>query len=100
VAPVAYEYFLGGVDLYSRSEFLTAIEMLRKSVEIDPTYALTWGRDVAGVRGGVRAGAHPGPRGQAPQFRPQCIPFISASMISSIKARPKIAAARILLTTP
>ena len=42
VEPIAYEYFLRGVDLYSRSEFPTAMEMLRKSVEIDPTYALTW----------------------------------------------------------
>jgi DNA-binding winged helix-turn-helix (wHTH) protein/TolB-like protein/Flp pilus assembly protein TadD len=42
VAPVAYEYYLRGIDLYSRSEFATAIEMLRKSVEVDPTYALMW----------------------------------------------------------
>src|SRR5262249_9797686 len=40
--PAAYEYFLRGVDLYSRSEYKTAIEMLRTSAEIAPTYALTW----------------------------------------------------------
>lgn len=40
--PLAYEYFLRGVDLYSRSDFELAIQMLEKSSEIDPTYALTW----------------------------------------------------------
>jgi tetratricopeptide (TPR) repeat protein len=40
--PLGYEYFLHGVDLYSRSDFPLAIRMLEKSVEIDPHYALTW----------------------------------------------------------
>ncbi len=39
---MAYEYYLRGVDLYSRSEFPLAIKMLQKSIEIDPAYALTW----------------------------------------------------------
>jgi DNA-binding winged helix-turn-helix (wHTH) protein/TolB-like protein/Flp pilus assembly protein TadD len=42
VDPVAYEYFLRGVDLYSRNDFPTAIQMLRKSAEMAPGYALTW----------------------------------------------------------
>lgn len=42
VDPVAYEYYLRGVDLYSRNDFPTAIKMLQKSAEIDPGYALTW----------------------------------------------------------
>lgn len=42
IDPAAYEYFLRGVDLYSRSEFPTAIQMLRKSAELAPNYALTW----------------------------------------------------------
>jgi TolB-like protein len=42
IPPRAYEYYLRGVDLYSRNDFLMAIEMLRKSAEIYPGYALTW----------------------------------------------------------
>ena len=40
--PLAYEYYLRGVDLYSRSDFPLAIRMLEKSSELDPTFALTW----------------------------------------------------------
>jgi DNA-binding winged helix-turn-helix (wHTH) protein/TolB-like protein/Flp pilus assembly protein TadD len=40
--PMAYEYYLRGIDLYSRNEFGLAIEMFRKSVGIDPGYALAW----------------------------------------------------------
>ncbi len=40
--PLAYEYYLRGVDLYSRSDFPMATQMLEKSAEIDPKYALTW----------------------------------------------------------
>ena len=39
---VAYEYYLRGVDLYSRNDFPLAIKMLEKSAEIEPSYALTW----------------------------------------------------------
>ena len=42
VNPVAYEYYLRGVDLMSNHDFPLAIEMLEKSAEIDPNYALTW----------------------------------------------------------
>ena len=42
VSPLAYEYYLRGVDLYSRNDFPTAIGMLEKSTQIDPGYALTW----------------------------------------------------------
>jgi TolB-like protein/lipopolysaccharide biosynthesis regulator YciM len=42
VPPLAYEYYLRGVDLYSRNDFRMAIEMLEKSAEIYPRYALTW----------------------------------------------------------
>ena len=40
--PVAYEYYLRGVDLMSSHDFPHAIEMLEKSAEINPNYALTW----------------------------------------------------------
>jgi len=40
--PLAYEYFLRGVDLYSRNDFATAINMLEKTVNLDPNYALAW----------------------------------------------------------
>jgi DNA-binding winged helix-turn-helix (wHTH) protein/TolB-like protein/Flp pilus assembly protein TadD len=42
VDPLAYEYYLRGVDLYSRSDFAMAIKMLEKSIELDPNYAQTW----------------------------------------------------------
>lgn len=38
----AYEYYLRGVDLYSRSEFPLAARMLEEAAEIDPGQALTW----------------------------------------------------------
>jgi len=40
--PLGYEYYLRGIDLYARSDFPLAIQMLEKSSEIDPNYALTW----------------------------------------------------------
>lgn len=42
INPQAYEYYLRGVDLYSRHNFPLAIKMLEKSSELDPNYALTW----------------------------------------------------------
>ena len=42
IPPLAYEYYLRGVDLYSRGDFPLAIKMLEKSIEIYPNYALTW----------------------------------------------------------
>ena len=42
IDPLGYEYYLRGVDLYSRSDFPMAIKMLEESIEIDPNYALTW----------------------------------------------------------
>jgi len=41
-SPLAYEYYLRGVDLYALSDFPAAIAMLEKSVSIDPNYAPTW----------------------------------------------------------
>jgi DNA-binding winged helix-turn-helix (wHTH) protein/TolB-like protein len=42
VDAAAYEYYLRGVDLYSRNDFSTAVKMLEKSAELDPNHALTW----------------------------------------------------------
>jgi DNA-binding winged helix-turn-helix (wHTH) protein/TolB-like protein/Flp pilus assembly protein TadD len=42
VNPSAYEFYLRGVDLYSRHDFPLAIKMLEQSVAIDPSYSLTW----------------------------------------------------------
>ena len=42
VSPIAYEYYLRGVDLYSKGEFPMAIKMLEKSTELAPHYALSW----------------------------------------------------------
>lgn len=40
--PLAYEYYLRGVDLMSNHDFPLAIEMLEKSADINPNYVLTW----------------------------------------------------------
>jgi DNA-binding winged helix-turn-helix (wHTH) protein/TolB-like protein/Tfp pilus assembly protein PilF len=40
--PLAYEYYLRGVDLYWKHDFPLAIKMLEKSAASDPNYALTW----------------------------------------------------------
>ncbi len=40
--PLAFEYYLRGVDLMSNHDFPLAIEMLEKSADINPNYALTW----------------------------------------------------------
>jgi DNA-binding winged helix-turn-helix (wHTH) protein/TolB-like protein len=40
--PLAYEYFLRGVNLYSTNDFYLAIEMLEKSTTRDPSYAPAW----------------------------------------------------------
>lgn len=42
VTPHAYEYYLRGVDLYSKGEFPMAIKMLEKSTELAPRFALAW----------------------------------------------------------
>jgi DNA-binding winged helix-turn-helix (wHTH) protein/TolB-like protein len=40
--PLAYEYYLRGVDLYATSQYQLAREMLEKSIELDSTYAPAW----------------------------------------------------------
>lgn len=42
VSPMAYEYYLRGVDLMANHDFPLAIKMLVKSIELDPNYALSW----------------------------------------------------------
>jgi TolB-like protein/lipoprotein NlpI len=42
ITPLAYEYYLRGVDLYSKSDFPMAIKMLEKSTELAPEYSLGW----------------------------------------------------------
>jgi DNA-binding winged helix-turn-helix (wHTH) protein/TolB-like protein/Tfp pilus assembly protein PilF len=42
VNPLAYEYYLRGVDLMGSHNFPLGIKMLEKSTEIDPTYARAW----------------------------------------------------------
>ncbi len=42
VNPLAYEYYLRGVDLMASHDFPLAVKMLEKSAEIDPNYPLTW----------------------------------------------------------
>ena len=40
--PLAYEYYLRGVDLYSANNFKLAAQMFEKSVALDSAYALAW----------------------------------------------------------
>lgn len=42
INPIAYEYYLRGVDLHGQHKFPLAIKMLEKSTEIDPNYASAW----------------------------------------------------------
>src|SRR3984885_4130365 len=42
VSPLAYEYFLQGLDLYGQHKFPLAIQMFEKTTEIDPNYAPAW----------------------------------------------------------
>jgi DNA-binding winged helix-turn-helix (wHTH) protein/TolB-like protein len=42
ISPLAYEYYLRGIDLYSTNEFPMAIKMLERSTELAPEYALSW----------------------------------------------------------
>jgi DNA-binding winged helix-turn-helix (wHTH) protein/TolB-like protein len=42
IDPLAYEYYLRGVDLHGQHSFPLAIKMLEKSTEIDPNYAAAW----------------------------------------------------------
>jgi DNA-binding winged helix-turn-helix (wHTH) protein/TolB-like protein/Flp pilus assembly protein TadD len=41
-SPLAYEYFLQGLDLYGQHKFPLAIKMFEKTSEIDPNYASAW----------------------------------------------------------
>jgi DNA-binding winged helix-turn-helix (wHTH) protein/TolB-like protein/Flp pilus assembly protein TadD len=42
VSPLAYEYYLQGLDLYGQHKFPLAIQMFEKTTEIDPNYAPAW----------------------------------------------------------
>jgi len=42
VSPLAYEYFLQGLDLYGQHKFPLAISMFEKTTEIDPNYGPAW----------------------------------------------------------
>jgi DNA-binding winged helix-turn-helix (wHTH) protein/TolB-like protein len=42
VNPLAYEYFLQGLDFYGQHKFPLAIKMLEKSAEVDANYAPAW----------------------------------------------------------
>jgi DNA-binding winged helix-turn-helix (wHTH) protein/TolB-like protein len=42
VSPLAYEYYLRGVDLYSKGDFAMAIKMLEKSTQLAQQFALAW----------------------------------------------------------
>jgi DNA-binding winged helix-turn-helix (wHTH) protein/TolB-like protein len=42
VSPLAYGYFLQGLDFHGQHKFPLAIKMLEKSTEIDPNYAPAW----------------------------------------------------------
>ena len=41
-SPLAYEYYLRGVDLYSKGDFPLAIKMLEKSTQLAQHFALAW----------------------------------------------------------
>ena len=42
VSPLAYEYFLQGLDFHAQHKFPLAIKMLEKSTQLDPNFAPAW----------------------------------------------------------
>jgi len=42
ISPLAYEYFLRGVDLYANNDFPLAIKMLQQATTMEPDYAPAW----------------------------------------------------------
>jgi DNA-binding winged helix-turn-helix (wHTH) protein/TolB-like protein len=42
VSPLAYEYYLRGVDLYAKGDSPLAVKMLEKSTDLAPHFALSW----------------------------------------------------------
>jgi TolB-like protein len=42
VSPLAYEYYLRGVDLYSKGDAPLSVKMLEKSTQLAPHFALSW----------------------------------------------------------
>jgi serine/threonine protein kinase/TolB-like protein len=42
ISTAAYEYYLRGIDFYSLNQFADAIQMLEKSVGLEPNYAAAW----------------------------------------------------------
>jgi DNA-binding winged helix-turn-helix (wHTH) protein/TolB-like protein len=42
VSPLAYEYYLRGVDLYSKGDSPLSVKMLEKSTQLAPHFALSW----------------------------------------------------------
>jgi DNA-binding winged helix-turn-helix (wHTH) protein/TolB-like protein len=42
ISPLAYEYYLRGVDLYSKGDSPMAVKMLEKSTQLAPHFALSW----------------------------------------------------------
>jgi len=42
VTPLAYEYYLRGVDLYSKGDAPLSVKMLEKSTQLAPHFALSW----------------------------------------------------------
>jgi len=42
ISPLAYEYYLRGIDLYATGDFPVAIKMLEKATELAPNYPPAW----------------------------------------------------------
>ena len=42
ISPLAYEYFLRGVDLYASNDFPMAVKMLQQATSMEPDYAPAW----------------------------------------------------------
>ncbi|MFL6450569.1 MAG: winged helix-turn-helix domain-containing protein [Bryobacteraceae bacterium] len=40
--PLAYEYYLRGIDLYAKNDFALASKLFEKSIELAPNYAPVW----------------------------------------------------------
>lgn len=92
--PVAYEYYLRGIELYAQERLQEAIPLLEKSVALDKQYARAW--DYLGSAYAVQASTHFG--GQALIEKAQQA-FAEAIRLNPQEPRPRLFQADLLIET-
>lgn len=92
--PVAYGYYLEGIDRYAAEDFNATIELLKKSVALDPSYARAW--DYLGSAQAVRASTRAGGRADYEQAEAA---FQKAIALNPAQPRPQVFLANLLTET-